>query len=142
MATLIRHAQTVLDPATPSHEWPLSDEGRAAARALALSGPALSSSEQKALDTARLAGLDPKPDDRLREARRPFVAEYEPAVARYLGGEPLDGWEPRDDVLARMRAALDGYDGVAVTHGLAIAIYAGMTFDEWRAMPFPAVIEC
>jgi hypothetical protein len=55
MATLVRHAQTVLDPATPSDEWPLSDEG--------------------------------------------------------------------DD-------------------GLAIAINAGLSFDEWRAMPFPAVIEC
>jgi broad specificity phosphatase PhoE len=142
MATLIRHAQTVLDRATPSHEWPLSEDGRAAARALALSGPALSSTEQKALDTARLAGLEAMPDDRLREATRPFVEDYEPAVARYLAGEPLEGWEPRDEVLARMRAVLDGYDGVAVSHGLAIAIYAGLSFDEWHAMPFPAVIQC
>jgi broad specificity phosphatase PhoE len=142
MATLIRHAETVLDPATPSDEWPLSEGGRAAARALALSGPALSSSEQKALDTAHLAGLDATPDDRLREARRPFVVDYEPAVARYLAGEALEGWEPRGAVLARMRSVLDGYDGIAVSHGLAIAIYAGLTFDEWRAMPFPAVIEC
>jgi hypothetical protein len=29
----------------------------------------------------------------------------------------------------------------AVTHGLAIALYADLTFAEWRAMPFPAVIE-
>lgn len=142
MATLIRHAATVLDRATPSHEWPLSEDGRAAARALALSGPALSSSEQKALDTARLAGLDATPDDRLREATRPFVDDYEPAVKRYLAGEPLDGWEPRDEVLARMSAVLDGYQGIAVSHGLAIAIYAGLTFEDWCAMPFPAVIQC
>jgi len=37
---------------------------------------------------------------------------------------------------------LDGFDGVAVTHGLAIALYADLTFAEWRTMPFPAVIEC
>ena len=142
MATLIRHAETVLDRATPSHEWPLSEDGCAAARALALSGPALSSPERKALDTARLAGLDATPDDRLREAARPFVEDYEPAAARYLAGEPLEGWEPREEVLARMREVLDGYHGIAVSHGLAIAIYAGLSFEEWRAMPFPAVVQC
>jgi hypothetical protein len=41
-----------------------------------------------------------------------------------------------------LHAALDGYDGVAATHGLAISLYAGLTFDQWRALPFPAVIEC
>jgi len=62
-------------------------------------------------------------------------------VRRYLAGDPLSGWEPREAALARLRAALDGFDGVAVTHGLAIALYAGLTFDAWRSMPFPAVIE-
>jgi len=41
-----------------------------------------------------------------------------------------------------MRAALDGFDGIAVTHGLAISLYAGLSFAEWQALPFPAVVEC
>ena len=54
---------------------------------------------------------------------------------------PRPSWEPREQALRRLGAALDGFDGVAVTHGLAIALYTGLTFDGWRSMPFPAVIE-
>jgi hypothetical protein len=28
-----------------------------------------------------------------------------------------------------------------VTHGLAIALFAGLTFEAWRALPFPALLE-
>jgi broad specificity phosphatase PhoE len=142
MPTLVRHAATIVDRDRPAHEWQLSDDGRAAARRLALSGPALSSTEDKALETARLAGLDARPDDRLREVARPWSDEYERDVLRYLAGEPLRGWESRDQALARLRAALSGFDGIAVTHGLAIALLAGLSFEEWRALPFPAVVEC
>jgi hypothetical protein len=86
-------------------------------------------------------GLDATPDDRLGEVVRPWSDDYEADVRRYLAGDPLSGWEPREAALVRLHAALDGFDGVAVTHGLAIALYAGLTFAEWRAMPFPAVIE-
>lgn len=136
---------TVVEPGVPSHEWRLSDEGRAAAAALELPElPVLSSTERKALDTAALAGWAATPDDRLREVTRPFHGggTYEERVRRYLAGEELDGWEPRARALARLRAALDGFDGIAVTHGLAISLYAGLTFDEWQALPFPAVVEC
>ena len=37
---------------------------------------------------------------------------------------------------------LDGFEGIALTHGLAIALYAGLAFEEWRELPFPAVVEC
>ena len=142
MPTLVRHAMTIVDRSRPSEEWVLSDDGRAAARALRLSGAARSSSEPKALETARLAGLDATPDDRLREVRRPWSDDYAADVARYLDGEDLPGWESRGDALARLRDALDGYDGVAVTHGLAISLYLGYSCEEWRALPFPAVVEC
>jgi len=142
MLTLVRHAQTVIDPAVPNAEWVLSEQGRAAAAALALTGPALSSSEPKAMETARLAGLDAVVDDRLREASRPWSDTYDADVERYLAGEPLPGWEPAAAVIERMTAALDGFDGVAVSHGLAIALYLGLPFEEWRAMPFPAVLQC
>lgn len=142
---LVRHAMTVIDPDVPSHEWRLSDEGRAAAAALDLSPrPVVSSSERKALDTAALAGWDATPDDRLREVTRPFAGDgiYEERVRRYLSGEELEGWEPRAHALERLHAALDGFEGIAVTHGLAIALYARLDFDAWKAMPFPAVLEC
>ena len=117
---LVRHAAVVVDRAVPSHRRQLSPEGRRA---------------------ARLAGLDATPDDRLREVTRPWSDDYEADVRRYLTGAAVSGWEPREAVLARLHAALDGFDGFAVTHGLAIALHGDMTFDEWRAMPFPAVIE-
>jgi broad specificity phosphatase PhoE len=142
MPTLVRHAAVIVDPRVPSYDWRLSEEGRAAAAALRLRGAALTSSEPKAMETAALAGLDARPDDRLREVRRPWADDYADAVRRYLGGENVDGWEPRRDALARLHDALDGFDGVAVTHGLAIALYAGLSFDEWRDLPFPAVVEC
>lgn len=141
---LVRHAMTVVDPSTPSAEWRLSADGRRAAAALELPAlPVLTSSEQKAIDTALLAGWDATADDRLREVTRPFhAADYEDHVRRYLAGDEPDGWETRDHALARLHEALDGFDGIAVTHGLAISLFAGLDFDEWRTMPFPAVIEC
>ena len=139
---LVRHAAVVVDRAVPSHLWQLSAEGRSAAALLELpAGRALTSSEEKARETARLAGLDATPDDRLREIVRPWSDDYEADVRRYLAGDDLAGWEPREQALRRLGAALDGFDGVAVTHGLAIALYTGLTFDGWRSMPFPAVIE-
>lgn len=142
MLTLVRHAAVDVDPASPSAAWQLSDEGRAAARALALSGPALTSPEPKAVETAGLAGLDARVDDRLREVARPWSDDYAADVRRWFDGEELPGWERREHALERLRAALDGFDGVAVSHGLAISLYAGLSFDEWRALPFPAVIRC
>jgi broad specificity phosphatase PhoE len=140
---LVRHAAVVVDPEAPSREWPLSDEGRRAAAALELPcRPALTSPEPKARETAALAGLDPRVDDRLREVERPWSDAYVALVERYLDGDDVPGWEPRAAALARMRAALDGFDGVAVSHGLVISLFAGLTFEQWRELPFPAVVEC
>ena len=141
---LVRHAMTVIDPAVPSEEWVLSDEGVAAAAALRLPElPVRTSSEPKAVATAVAAGWRASVDPRLVEVRRPWLGnDYEAHVERYLGGEDLEGWEPRDQALARLHDALDGFDGIAVTHGLAIALYAGLEFGEWRKLPFPAVVEC
>jgi broad specificity phosphatase PhoE len=145
MPTLVRHAAVVVDRRVPSSQWRLSDEGRAAARALAVamaSAAALTSPEPKAVATAELAGLDARLDERLREVSRPWSDDYVADVRRWFDGEEPPGWERREDALARLRAALDGFDGVAVSHGLAIALYARLTFDEWRALPFPAVVRC
>jgi broad specificity phosphatase PhoE len=143
MPTLVRHAAVVVDPAVPSSDWRLSEEGREAARLLALPrGPALTSPEPKAMQTAELAGLDAVVDERLHEVARRWSDDYVAQVERWFAGGEPDGWERRADALARLRAALDGFDGVAVSHGLAISLYAGLSFDEWRALPFPAIVEC
>ncbi len=140
---LVRHAAVVVDRAVPSHLWQLSADGRRAAALLQLpTGRALTSSEHKARETARLARLDATQDDRLREVVRPWSDDYNADVERYLAGAALSGWEPRAEVLARLHAALDGFDGVAVTHGIAISLFASLAFEQWRALPFPAVIKC
>jgi broad specificity phosphatase PhoE len=143
MPTLVRHAAVVVDPAVPSSDWRLSAEGREAARSLALPpGAALTSPEPKARETAELAGLAAVVDERLREVSRPWSDDYVTEIERWFAGEEPEGWERREDAIARLRAALDGFDGVAVSHGLAISLYAGLSFDEWRVLPFPAVVEC
>jgi len=140
---LVRHAAVVVDRTQPPSLWQLSPEGRRAAARLRLpEGRALTSNEDKARETARLAGLYATPDDRLREVLRPWSDDYEADVRSYLGGATVAGWEPRDDVLARLHTVLDGHDGIAITHGLAIALYARLTYDQWRELPYPAVIEC
>ena len=108
---LVRHAAVVVDQSRPPHEWSLSDEGRAAARALVLpAGSALTSPEAKARETATLARLDAVIDERLREVERPWSDDYQQLVERYLGGEDLVDWEPRAAALARLRAALVGFE--------------------------------
>jgi broad specificity phosphatase PhoE len=143
MPTLVRHAAVVVDPRVPSSEWRLSEHGRIAARALSLAGAAaVTSPEPKAVQTAELAGLDARVDERLREVARPWSDDYVADVRRWFDGERLPGWERREDALARLGAALDGFAGVAVSHGLAISLYAGLSFEEWQALPFPAVVRC
>ena len=108
----------------------------------------ISSPEPKAVGTAepiaRGCGIPVEVDERLREVERPtgLHTDYQERVRRYLGGEPLDGWEPREAARARVAAALDGLDdAVAVSHGLAISLYLGYDFDRWRALRFPDVVE-
>ncbi len=145
MLTLVRHAAVVVDPSVPSTEWRLSEEGRAAARSLIFdvgADGALTSPEPKAAETAELARLGARVDERLREVERPWSDDYVTEVRRWFDGEELPGWERREDALERLHAALDGFAGVAVSHGLAISLYAGLSFDEWAMLPFPAVVRC
>src|SRR6476659_2565959 len=101
---LVRHAAVVVARTQPPSLWQLSPEGRRAAARLRL---------PEGRETARLAGLYATPDDRLREVLRPWSDDYEADVRSYLGGATVAGWEPRDDVLARLHTVLDGHDGIA-----------------------------
>ena len=161
---LVRHAAVVVRPEQPSNQWHLSPEGRAAAESLAAE-PAgwatlarlYSSSEPKAIATAqRIAmrnGLSITIEATLREVERPWSGGDYRALARsYLGGEPIDGWEPCDVATARIRRAIEtiasshGEAGVGlVSHGLILSLYvAGLfgldgpaTAELWEGIGFP-----
>jgi broad specificity phosphatase PhoE len=160
----VRHAPVELDPMLPATDWRLSEEGRRLAARLAAS-PAwgdvafvASSPESKALDTAlpiaKAAGVGLRVEHDLREAERPATPvvsadEYRGLVAGYLAApdQPVHGWEPAREVRDRVRACVDRLYGesdgrlAVVSHGLALTLYCGLRFDEWNAIPLPAVAE-
>jgi probable phosphoglycerate mutase len=153
MLWFVRHAPVELQLDRPASTWELSEEGRADAEALAHQlapvARVLSSPEPKAVATAepiaRLSRVAVETDARLREVERadnaPTYDAHRDAVRRYLAGEPVDGWEPRDDALARFRAAVDDVDGaVVVTHGTVLSLFLGYGFDEWNRIALPDVI--
>jgi 2,3-bisphosphoglycerate-dependent phosphoglycerate mutase len=119
---LVRHARSAPDPALPERDWPLSDEGRRQAEALApvlaeLGVDALASSPFiRAIDTLRpyaaAAGLPIAVDEDLRERALggwlDDLAEVEAAVRRMHADLDfkLEGGETGHACLARFEAAL------------------------------------
>jgi len=166
---LVRHAMPVIDPETPAELWHLGPEGRAAARAMAplIVGSAahfVSSTEPKALETLReIAPHAPiETDDRFAEVRRPRAwtdgDTYRAAARAYIeAGPPADGWEPRDEVIARFDAAVARHAAAAAasgatlvigTHGLVLTRWLASRVelrpspaDFWASLRFPDMIE-
>ncbi len=154
MLWLVRHATVELRLDEPAHTWRLTDEGRAAAEVLARRLPAvervLSSPEPKALGTAEpiahAQGLEVEVDERLREVERetnqPDYDAHRAAVRRYLAGEPVDGWEPREGARARVLAAVAGVDRAAVvSQRMLLSLLLGYSFEKWSRIALPDVIE-
>lgn len=149
----VRHAKPVALPHVDSTMWRLTPEGRRATRALAgcFDVPAdvalVSSEELKALETAEelgtVHGIEVTIDD-VHEVRRPWRSgdeEYKALARRYLGGEPIADWEPRQAVVERMSAAIDRVRArapfaIVVTHGLALTTYLASVLGEHDAIPF------
>jgi broad specificity phosphatase PhoE len=162
---LVRHSAVTLRPDVPSAQWHLSPEGRAGADSLADEPfwpevrAVYASTEPKAEATAqRIAARHALPvriEADPREVERPWVeGDYKDAVRRYLAGEALAGWEPRDRALARVRQCIDGIvrrheerDVAVVSHGIALTLYvaalldldAGRAYDAWSRIRFPDV---
>jgi probable phosphoglycerate mutase len=135
---------------------PLSKTGRERIKAMRLPddwarASCLSSPLQRAIETARLLGLDPKPDERLVEMAwgewegksvRDLRATYGPAFdaneARGLDFRPPSGESPRD-VQVRLRLLLPEIQSRAifVTHkGVLRALYAlAIGWDMTRDAP-------
>ncbi|MCH7488169.1 MAG: histidine phosphatase family protein [Chloroflexi bacterium] len=164
---LVRHSGVTVRPERPGAEWHLSQEGRAAADALADAAhwaelPAIHTSpEPKASSTAqRIAaphGLPIRIERDLREVEgRGWMeqAEYREQVRRYLAGEAVDSWEAEQEVQRRVRACIEaiterhsGRDAAVVTHGLALTVYlagllqldAAAAYELWTGIRYPDI---
>lgn len=161
--TYVRHSMAVQAEGVHPTAWHLDDVGRAEATRLAgrlevapAIGCLVSSTEPKAMETAAAIaarwGAELVPDDRLREALRPWIGPgYRAVVHRYLRGELPDEWEPHamvEDRVADAVADASQQAGdrpvVVVTHGLALALHLGeqlgRDFDReafWSSLAFP-----
>jgi len=155
---LAKHGQPIIDPKAPPSTWPLSDEGREAAIALAARldrfepTALVSSAELKAVETARamagVLGLPASQDEDLGEQRNetggfddPLV--FEARVARMFR-EPhhlVLGEETGEAARLRFDAALDRQllahpvgTLVVVAHGRVISLWAAQVLGI-DAMP-------
>ncbi len=164
---LVRHSDVTVRPERPGAEWHLSQDGRAAADALA-DDPhwaglvsIYTSPEPKASSTAqRIAarhGLPIRIERDLREVegrRWTEQAEYRVQVRRYLAGEAVDRWETEQEVQRRVRASIEatmerhsGRDVAVVSHGLALTVYlaglldldAAAAYELWAGIRFPDI---
>jgi broad specificity phosphatase PhoE len=161
--TYVRHAMPAPVEGAHPTDWRLDDRARSDAARMAerlevgsRMGRLVTSTEPKALETAAAVGerwgVPVEPDDRLREAVRPWIgAGYRAVVHRYLRGELPEGWEPHEDVAGRVSAvvreacaASEDRPIVVVSHGLALALHLGERlgagFDReqfWSSLSFP-----
>jgi len=124
---------------TPGAEWPLTEKDRNDATVLgtslagrSTSAIVLTSPERRARETAALAlplvvaGVR----DQLSEVKKPWYAsadEHTSAVAKYLKGEVVEGWERREDVIRRIAQLKSDFGSseslVLVSHGLLLTTW-------------------
>jgi broad specificity phosphatase PhoE len=123
---------------TPGAEWPLTEQGRIEARGLGAQfadwPPAViwTSPEHRARETAALAfpSVAAEVRSQLSEVSTPWYAsseEHTNAVAKYLRGEVVAGWEHRESVIERITKLKSGFGSfdsiVLVGHGLFITTW-------------------
>ena len=142
---LVRHAETVVDPARDPASWPLSPKGLADARELALHPRwkavtrLASSTEPKAVSTAQFiaeaTGITLETSPCLNEVERPsFQADYPARVARFFQcpEERCDDWETAAHALSRVQKFINNLD--KSTSGEHIALVGhGMLWTLARA---------
>ena len=167
---LVKHAKPLVQPEVPSHEWPLSDEGRRQCQTLAdrlrRQHPpqvVVASTEPKAAETGRLLAdalgvpFDTAPDlhehDRGNVPHMPtreFISYmalfFKRPTERVLGRETAE--EARSRFGQAVRSVLESYDGrdvIIVTHGTVLALYAAEVAKTdpyllWRQMGLPSFV--
>lgn len=167
---LVRHAAPTIKPGVPAAEWRLSEEGRAAATALAGQltrysiSHFVSSREPKAVETATLlAASFGKPVEEygdLHEHERsqtPFLGreEFEVTMARFFRRrkELVLGDETAAQALRRFTVAIETVahvspgegDILVVTHGTVLALFVAAhnsvePFTFWRGLTLPDLV--
>ncbi len=136
---LVRHAQPLVADGTPADQWPLTDDGRHDAAVLGRrltdgSTPTIvyTSPERKARETAALAfpSIAAHVRQHLSEVKRAWYAkpdDFADAVAAYLKGEVVEGWERREDVIARLgsiKADSTSWERIVlVSHGVLLTTW-------------------
>ena len=136
---LIRHAEPLVAGETPGARWPLTEQGRNDASVLgtSLAGRSASSvvwtsPERRARETAALAFplVVSAVRDELSEVKKPWYAsadEHTNAVAKYLKGELVEGWERHEDLFSRIAQLKSDFgfseNLVLVSHGLLLTIW-------------------
>ena len=166
---LIKHASPQQEPGVSSHDWKLSDAGRAKAAVLAerLRGHAptriMTSDEPKAEETAEIVakalGIPHQVTADLHEHDRSNVPqmptrEFISSMALFFKrrGELVLGRETADQAQGRVARAIDAAlakfpdDDIAiVTHGTVLALYLAPiakcdAFELWRRMGQPSFV--
>lgn len=162
---LVRHSVPEIDPARPSEEWRLSEEGRRRCAPLAERlaryelRRLLSSPEPKALETAQLVapalGLDVEVEVDLRETERRTVGwlerdELHDGIRELFArpDEVVFGEESANAALARFARVVESVPEPAafVTHGTVISLYVAGSdpdggFGFWKTLELPDVVE-
>lgn len=160
---LLRHAMPVPDPHLLPSQWALSSEGRDAALSirheLPESSVLLSSTERKAIQTARLAaGREPATDVGFCEVHRPgepvdeFSSERRGAWTRGDLDHRHRGWETPGQAGRRFAQAVEAHPGsdlLIATHGMVLVAWlvqighleAGRAAESyWSTLTFPQLI--
>jgi broad specificity phosphatase PhoE len=160
---LIRHAEPLMDGETPTAQWPLTEKGRSDATVLGTSLArrfastiVWTSPERRACETAALAfsSVTAAVRDQLNEVKKPWYAsadEHANAVAKYLRGKSVEGWERREDVITRIAQLRLGSTYLAslvlVTHGLLLTTWLDHeielddSFSFWSNLRMPDAWE-
>jgi broad specificity phosphatase PhoE len=151
----VRHAMPVVDGTVPSSQWPLSEEGRLAARELAArlqlsaDDQVVSSAETKARQTAEILSQQVNRDPRLGEVKRPWTPDnYRQLAETWLRGVEVEAWESKPSAVDCMAAAVteaiqEGPGSTClVTHGLIMSAYLETVADIdpvrfWSQLQFP-----
>jgi broad specificity phosphatase PhoE len=134
----VRHAEPLMSGQTPGSKWPLTEKGRRDAGALGRRfadrprAVIWTSPERRARETAALTfpSVAAEVRSQLSEVKKPWYAssdEHANAVAEYLRGDEVAGWEHRQAVTARiaqLRSGFGSFDSIVlVSHGLFITTW-------------------
>ena len=153
MLILVRHAMPAYEQSVPPELWPLSVEGREAARALDLPPGAylVASGGEGVADAGAVRGGGTGCAVQRDQATRGALGRKFPgATGAYVDGADHEDWEPRASVVARFDAAIEdhtvrgrGRPVVVATHGMAMTLWLTVKIRLpdparfWESLRFP-----